>query len=511
MVVSNIRTAATGTTVDVAIIGSGFAGLAMAIKLKQAGMQDFVVLEKAGEVGGTWRDNHYPGCACDVQSHLYSFSFAQNPNWSRMFSPQPEIWNYLKDVTDRYGIRSHIRFNNELTAAHWDESAGVWNIQTKEGHRYSARLLISGMGGLSRPAYPQGIKGLETFKGKTFHSQDWDHQYDLAGKRIAVIGTGASAIQFVPQIQKAAGRVDLYQRTPPWIMPKPDREVSATEQKLFKRLPITQNLFRSGIYWMMEARVLGFVIHPKLMTFVEKVARGHIKKQIKDPELRRKVTPDYTIGCKRVLISNDYYPALASANVEVISDGIQEVKAGSVIDSRGIERKVDAIIFGTGFHAADPIPPRAIFGKHGVDLYEAWKDGPEAYKGCTVAGFPNLFLIVGPNTGLGHSSMVYMIESQVAYVIDALKTMKKADKPVFEVKAEKQAAFNAKLQSKSVGTIWSTGGCKSWYLHPASGKNVTLWPGFTWQFRQLTKKFDAEAYELTAAAQTGIAAMSKAA
>ena len=501
MVVSQIKSTAGNTTVDVAIIGTGFAGLAMAVQLKESGMEDFVLLEKAGEVGGTWRDNHYPGCACDVQSHLYSFSFAQNPSWSRMFSPQPEIWSYLKDVTDRYGIREHIRFNNELTEARWDEALGLWKLLTAAGNRYTARVLISGMGGLSRAAYPQGIKGLETFKGKSFHSQDWDHQYAIEGKRIAVIGTGASAIQFVPQLQKQAAQVDLYQRTPPWIMPKPDRAVSAIEQKLFKLLPITQNLFRSGIYWMMEARVLGFVIHPKLMVFVEKIARRHIKKQIKDPVLRQKVTPDYTIGCKRVLISNDYYPALSEANVAVITDGIQEVKAHSVVDRNGVEREVDAIIFGTGFHAADPIPPKAIFGKNGVDLFDAWKDGPEAYKGATVTGFPNLFLIVGPNTGLGHSSMVYMIESQVAYVLDALKTMQKAGKPVFEVKAEKQAAFNAKLQGRTAGTVWSTGGCKSWYLHPASGKNVTLWPGFTWQFRQLTRRFDADAYVLTSASK----------
>lgn len=502
MTVSKLKAATGSADVDVAIIGTGFAGLAMAVQLKEAGMDDFIVLEKAGEVGGTWRDNHYPGCACDVQSHLYSFSFAQNPNWSRMFSPQPEIWNYLKGVTDRYELREHIRFNNELKEAHWDESAGVWRLKTAQGHRYSARILVSGMGGLSRAAYPVGVQGLESFEGKTFHSQDWDHQYDLQGKRIAVIGTGASAIQFVPQIQKLAGQVDLYQRTPPWIMPKPDRAVSAREQKLFKLLPFTQSLFRSGIYWMMEARVLGFVVHPKLMRFVEKIARGHIRKQIKDPVLRQKVTPDYTIGCKRVLISNDYYPALAQANVELITTGIREVRAHSVITSDGSERKVDAIIFGTGFQATDPIPPKAIFGRNGQDLFEAWKHGPEAYKGATVAGFPNLFLIVGPNTGLGHSSMVFMIESQVAYVMDALKKMRQADKQVFEVKADRQAAFNAKLQGKTAGTVWTTGGCKSWYLHPESGKNVTLWPGFTWQFRQLTRSFDTDAYLLSTPAVT---------
>ncbi|MES2885353.1 MAG: NAD(P)/FAD-dependent oxidoreductase [Pseudomonadota bacterium] len=498
MAVTPIKNSSKPITVDVAIIGTGFAGLGMAMKLKEAGMNDFVLLEKAGEVGGTWRDNHYPGCACDVPSHLYSFSFAQNPEWSRLFSPQPEIFSYLKRVTDERGIREHIRFNNTLSEARWDEAAGVWQLSTAEGHSYTARIVVSGMGGLSRPAYPQGIKGLENFKGKTFHSQDWDHAYDLAGKRVAVFGTGASAIQFVPQIQKKAARIDLYQRTPPWIIGKPDRPVSEGAQRLFKKLPFVQSMLRNTIYLVLEARAFGFVVNPRLMAIDDRMARKHLARQVKDPALRKKLTPDYKIGCKRVLISNDYYPAVAKPNVALVTEGIQQVKAHSVIDGNGVEREVDAIIFGTGFQATDPVPAKMIFGKGGVDLLDTWQDGPEAYKGTTIAGFPNLFLIVGPNVGLGHSSMVYMIESQVAYVMAALKTMKQIDKPVFEVKAEKQAEFNAKLQEKTQGTVWNTGGCKSWYLHPKSGKNVTLWPGFTWQFRNETKKFDAEAYELSA-------------
>lgn len=498
MAVTRIKTTA-ATTVDVAIIGTGFAGLGMAMRMKEAGLEDFVLLEKAAEVGGTWRDNHYPGCACDVPSHLYSFSFAQNPEWSRMFSPQPEIWSYLKRVTDERGIRQHIRFNSELSEARWDEAAGVWNLSTAAGDRYTARVVISGMGGLSRPAYPQGIKGLETFEGKRFHSQDWDHGYDLAGKRVAVFGTGASAIQFVPKIQKQAARIDLYQRTPPWITPKPDSKVSERAKALFKKLPLAQSALRSTIYWLLEARAFGFVVNPKLMAIDDRMARKHLKRQVKDPVLRQKLTPDYKIGCKRVLISNDYYPAVSQPNVSLVTEGIAEVRAHSVVDGNGVEREVDAIIFGTGFQATDPVPSKMIFGKGGVDLLDVWKDGPEAYKGTTVAGFPNLFLIVGPNTGLGHSSMVYMIESQVAYVMDALKTMKATGKPVLEVRADKQAAFNARLQDKTAQTVWNTGGCKSWYLHPESGKNVTLWPGFTWQFRRETRRFDEDAYVLSAA------------
>ena len=335
------------------IVGTGFAGLGMAIKLKQSGERDFLVLEKAGEVGGTWRDNHYPGCACDVQSHLYSFSFEPNPGWSRMFSPQPEIWAYLRQCAAKHGLYPHIRFQAELSEARWDEEARLWRLKTGDGQRLAARVLVSGTGGLSRPAYPTGIKGLGTFAGKTFHSQDWDHGYDLRGKRVAVIGTGASAIQFVPQIQKQVARLDLYQRTPPWIVPKPDRPISDGERRLFRRLPLAQKLYRTAIYWMLEARVLGFAINPKLMKLIQRIALAHIHRQVKDPALRAKLTPDYVIGCKRVLISNDYYPALAQPNVEVVTDGIREVRAHGIVGADGVERKIDAIIFGTGFHAVD--------------------------------------------------------------------------------------------------------------------------------------------------------------
>jgi len=480
-------------SVRIAIVGTGFAGLGMAIRLKQAGIEDFVILEKADEVGGTWRDNHYPGCACDVQSHLYSFSFAPNPEWSRMFSPQPEIWSYLRKCTDQYGLRPFIRFNSEVQAAQWDEKAALWRVQLAGGRTLAAQVLISGMGGLSRPAYPVGLKGLEKFKGKTFHSQDWDHDYELKGKRVAVIGTGASAIQFVPQIQKSVAQLDLYQRTPPWILPKPDRKVTAFEHKLFKALPLTQRLFRGAIYAMMETRVLGFTVNPKIMNLVKRIALRHIHHHIKDPALRARLTPDYTVGCKRVLISDDYYPALAQANVAVIGEGIREVRANSIVGQDGVERKVDAIIYGTGFHATDPMPKGVLFGRGGRDIVDAWKNGPEAYKGTTVAGFPNLFLIVGPNTGLGHNSMVYMIESQVNYVMDALRKMAAGGLRSVEVKPEVQSRFNTKIQEQLSHAVWTAGGCKSWYLHE-SGKNTSLWPGFTFSFRRQLRRFDLAAY-----------------
>ncbi len=483
-------------TKQVLIIGSGFAGLCMAIKLREQGIEDFQILERGTDVGGTWRDNHYPGCACDVQSHLYSFSFEPNPDWTRMFARQPEIRAYLEKCADKYDLRRHIVFGANVQQARYDERAATWTVTTADGRSYSANVLVSGMGGLSNPAMPN-VKGLEKFKGKAFHSAHWDHSYDLAGKKVAVIGTGASAIQFVPQIQKAAGRVDLYQRTAPWIMPKPDREIGPTERKLYKTLPAVQNAYRKAIYWALESRVLGFAVNPKLMGLVEGIARGHIRKQIKNPELRAKVTPDYTIGCKRILISNDYYPALAQDNVEVITDNIAEVRANSIVDANGVERKVDAIIYGTGFKAQDPMPRGTVFGRGGVDLLDAWKNGPEAYLGLSVAGFPNFFMLVGPNTGLGHNSMVFMIESQVAYVMDALKTMRVQNLRAVDVKPDAQVTFNKGIQGQLSKTVW-TSGCKSWYVD-ANGKNTTLWPGFTFVYRGKTRRFKTDQYALESA------------
>jgi cation diffusion facilitator CzcD-associated flavoprotein CzcO len=475
------------TESSVLIIGSGFSGLCMGIRLKQEGIDSFTILERGHDVGGTWRDNHYPGCACDVQSHLYSYSFEPNPNWSRMFAPQPEIQAYLKGCAEKYGLLPHLRFGADVVSMQFDEAAALWRVTTRDGRSFSARVLVSGIGGLSNPAYPD-LPGLEKFEGEKFHSAQWDHAYDLRGKRVAVIGTGASAIQFVPQIAPQVGRLDLYQRTPPWILPKPDREISKFERWLFKRLPFAQKLFRGAIYSIAETRVLGIVINPKIMTLVQRLARGHIGKQIPDRELRRKVTPDYTIGCKRVLISNDYYPALVRPNVDVIITGIREVRAHSIVTTDGQEREVDAIIFGTGFKAQELIERGMIFDRKGRDIMDgAWKDGYEAYLGSTVSGVPNFFMLMGPNTGLGHSSMVYMIESQVNYAMAAIRAMRRQGLSVIDVRPDVQHRFNTDIQQKLGRAVWSSG-CKSWYLDKR-GRNTTLWPGFTFRFRRLTSKF----------------------
>ncbi len=451
----------------VAIIGTGFSGLGMAIRLRQEGEDDFLIFEKDAGVGGTWRVNNYPGCACDVQSHVYSFSFEANPEWTRMFARQPEIRAYLEKCWEKYRLQEKTLLNTEIGKLAWDERQSLWHLHDAQGNHYTANAVVSGMGGLSTPAYPR-LDGLENFQGKVFHSQQWDHDYDLKGKRVAVIGTGASAIQFVPEIQPLVAALDLYQRTPPWILPKPDRAISETERRRFRRFPLVQKLWRGGLYSLLEGRVLGFTFAPQVMKLVQRLAIRHIHKQIKDPELRRKVTPDYTIGCKRILMSHNYYPALAAANSTVITEGIRAVTANGIVDGNGWEREVDAIIFGTGFTANDPIPRGVVFGRDDRDLLDSWTKGPEAYKGTTTAGFPNLFFLMGPNTGLGHNSMVYMIESQIAYVLDALKLMKRRELLSLEVKAPVQERYNEYLQRKLDRSVWSVGGCKSWYLHPVS-------------------------------------------
>ncbi|MCK9813687.1 NAD(P)/FAD-dependent oxidoreductase [Pseudomonas sp. MAFF 302046] len=480
-------------SIDIAIIGAGFAGLCMAIQLKQAGLQDFFVAEQADALGGTWRDNHYPGCACDVQSHVYSFSFAPNPNWSRQFAPQAEIRAYLEDCAQRFALGPFLHFGMGLEQARFDEASQRWQLSFSNGRQVSARVLVSGMGGLSRPAIP-ALPGLERFTGKRFHSQHWDHDYPLQGKRVAVIGTGASAIQFVPQIAEQVAHLDLFQRTPPWILPKPDRPVSRVERWLFKHLPLTQKLARSALYWALESRVIAFAHRPQWMKLVQRVALRHLHRQVPDPALRRTLTPDYTIGCKRILISNDYYPALARPQVQVVSEAILRIEADAVVTVDGRRHPTDCLIFGTGFQATEPLPRGLLLGRNGCDLHDAWAQGAHAYLGTCLPGFPNLFMIIGPNTGLGHNSMILMIEAQVDYILKALEQMRRHDLGSLEVKTRVERDYNLQLQRRLDGAIWSTGGCRSWYLDPRSGKNTTLWPGSTWSFRRQTRRFDLQDY-----------------
>ncbi|MEU4518245.1 NAD(P)/FAD-dependent oxidoreductase [Amycolatopsis sp. NPDC024027] len=480
----------------VVIVGTGFSGLGQAIQLEKAGIRDYVILEKAAEVGGTWRDNSYPGCACDVQSHMYSFSYEQNPGWSRSFSPQPEIFDYLKGVADKYRLREKIRFGVELTGAHWDERERRWTATTRDGREFVAQFLVSGVGGLHIPQIPD-LPGIADFKGQTWHSARWNHEYDLRGKKVAVVGTGASAVQFVPKIAPDVAELTLFQRTPPWIMPKPDHAMPSWARTLFKRVPGTQRLYRNALYWLLEARAIGFNGHPAIMKAGELIAKRNIAKGIKDRALRKKVTPDYTMGCKRVLISNDYYPALARPNVDVNTAGIKEVKAHSIVDSAGVEHEVDAIVYGTGFKVTDALEYLDITGVDGRNLAKEWASaGMRTHKGITVSGYPNLFFLLGPNTALGHNSVVFMIESQARYVVDAIKLADSRGAAALDVRPGVQDEFQREIQDKLVKGVWTQGGCKSWYLD-AQGVNRTIWPGFTWRYWLETRKVDPADYELS--------------
>jgi cation diffusion facilitator CzcD-associated flavoprotein CzcO len=486
----------TVTGTRVLIVGTGFAGLGMGIRLKQAGVDDFLIVERASSLGGTWRDNHYPGAACDIESHLYSFSFEPNPEWTRTYAPQREILAYLEACTRKHGLTAHLRFDTAVESAAFDERAGVWRVRTSRGE-IEARALITATGGLSRPAYPS-IAGLERFAGPKFHSARWDHSFPLDGKTVAVIGTGASAIQIVPAIAPRVARLDVYQRTPPWILPKRDRDVPPRARAMFRRVPALQRLARLGQYWRHELLALGFVGDPRLLEWASRLALRYLEASVPDRELRARLTPSYIMGCKRVLLSNDYYPTLARDNVELVATGIQEITPRGILTKDGRERPADALVLATGFQAAEAVAPFQVRGRGGVELSEAWRDGAEAYLGTTVTGFPNLFMIIGPNTGLGHSSMIFMIESQVAYILDALATMRARGASSVEVRADAQARYNRRLHARLARTVWSTGGCVSWY-QTATGKNTTLWPGFTFEYRLRTRRFDARDYLVSTA------------
>jgi cation diffusion facilitator CzcD-associated flavoprotein CzcO len=482
------------TETDVLVIGTGFSGLGTAIRLRQAGHEDFIVLEQAANVGGTWRDNHYPGVACDVPAHLYSFSFEANPRWSKLFAEQREILAYLDHCADKYGVRPFIRFHSEVTRAVFHERLGRWEVSTKDGHSYLARVIVSACGGLSRPSYPD-IPGVEKFRGEKFHTARWNHAYPFEGKRVAVIGTGASAIQVVPKIAKRVAQLVLFQRTPPWVLPKLDLRIGARQRQRFADHPWLQRALRNFIYLFLESRALGFTnAVPAMQANAQKQAEKFLAAQVPDPVLRAKLTPNYRLGCKRILLSNDWYATLQRPNVSTVSEGIAEMREHSVITRDGLEHAVDAIVFATGFQAAESVAPFDIYGRAGHRLNDQWREGAEAYLGTTVSGFPNLFTLMGPNTGLGHNSMVFIIESQIQYVMDSLRTMRERKLGWVDVKAAVQKTFNERLRERLARTVWATGGCVSWY-QTRTGKNTTLWPGYTFEYRLRTRRFDVENYE----------------
>jgi cation diffusion facilitator CzcD-associated flavoprotein CzcO len=471
----------------VAIVGSGFSGLGMAIRLRQQGIEDFVVLERADDLGGTWRDNTYPGCQCDIPSILYSFSFAPNPDWTHLYPRQAEIRDYLRRCAGRFDIYPFIRFGCEAQAASWDEAEAHWRLSTSEGER-TADVLVSAMGGLSVPSYPP-VPGLERFRGALFHSAEWDHEHDLRGERVAVIGTGASAVQFVPEIQPIVGRLHVFQRTPAWVLPDPNRPFTPSERRLFRRLPIAQRALRGAIYALHEASVLGTIVNPRLIARFERLGRRHLEHQVPDAELRAKLTPNYTLGCKRITFSDAYLPALTQPSAELVTEPIAEVRERSIVTADGAERELDAIILGTGFKVMDNPAFERVRGRNGRTLAEAWKGSPRAYLGTTVAGFPNLFLLVGPNSAGGFNSIVFTSEAHISYAIRSLKQMERRRLRSVEVRPEVYAAFNREADRRLRHSVWNTGGCASWYLD-ANGRNGVWWPGFMSSLWRRTRRFD---------------------
>ena len=496
-------TASTGPLpahVRVAVIGAGFAGIGAGIRLLRAGRTDFVILERADAVGGTWRDNTYPGCTCDVPSHLYSYSFAPNPDWSHSFSRQPEIWSYLDAVTDRYGVRPYIRFGTELAEARWDGGSSRWRLRTSGGD-LTADVVIAAAGPLSTPSLPD-IPGLDTFPGEVFHSARWDHRADLAGKRVAVIGTGASAIQIVPAIAPVAGRLTLFQRTPAWVMPRNDRRISDAEKWLYRQVPLTERLVRQGLHASREALVVGFVKQPRLFRAAQRIALRHLARSVPDPDLRARLTPRYMIGCKRILLSNNYYPALTRPNTELVAAGLAKVDGSTLTAQDGTARDADVIVFATGFHVVDMPVARRITGAAGVTLAQTWGEDMRALRGTTVAGFPNLCLMIGPNTGLGHNSLIHIIEAQLDYALDYLAALDRLGAAALDTKPEAEQRWCDDVQRRMASTVWATGGCVSWYLNSA-GRNPTLWPGSVGRFRRATRRVDTGEYRVIATTCAG--------
>lgn len=477
--------------IECLIIGAGFGGIGMAIQLKKSGKSDFQIWEKASDFGGCWRDNTYPGAACDVPSHLYSYSFAPKKDWQYRFARQPEILSYIQQCAQQYQVISHLRFDHGVRSAEFNTERQLWVIEAENGNKITARYLITATGQLNRPLIPN-FSGLDDFKGEHFHSAQWRHDIDLTGKTVAVIGTGASAIQFVPEISKIAAQVTLFQRSAPYVLPKPDRAYTPWEHALLKWVPGLQKLSRVKTYLQYESRVLGFRFHEHLMKIMAGQWARYMKSQIKDPELRKALTPNYPMGCKRILLANNYYETMKRNNVSLCSDGISSVNDSGIIDNNGQHHPVDVIIYATGFKATEFLVPMTITGANGQSLHDVWKNGAEAYLGINVQGFPNLFMLYGPNTNLGHNSIIYMLESQFRYILSAIKYQEKGGFRSIDVLATPQRAFNENIQTKIKNTVWNQG-CHSWYITD-EGKNTVNWPTFTFNYRRMTSEFHPNDY-----------------
>jgi cation diffusion facilitator CzcD-associated flavoprotein CzcO len=474
----------------VVVLGAGFGGIGMAAALKQAGIGDFLVVDRGDDLGGTWRDNTYPGLACDVPSNLYSFSFRPG-RWSRRFPPRAEILAYLHAVSAEHGLGEHVRLGTGVTAASFDERRAVWSVTLDTGETIRARAVVSAVGQLNRPALPD-IAGRDDFAGPSWHSARWDHGVDLAGRRVAVVGTGASAIQFVPEVAKTAAHVDVYQRSAPYVLPKSDRPYRPAEQALFERVPVVRKADRLRIFLYGELLTSGFVLSPKLLAAPMQLWRRQLMAQVTDPRLREKCVPDHVMGCKRVLFSNDWYPALARPDVELITDPIERIAADGVVTAGGAVRPADVIIYGTGFRSLDFLAPMSVTGLEGRQLNQAWREGAEAYLGIAVSGFPNFFMLYGPNTNLGGNSIIYMLEGQIGYVLGALQAIEREGLDWLDVRPEVQRAFNTWVDAASRTSVWQSG-CHNWYT-TASGRNTNNWPDHTFLYRYRVRRFDLSRY-----------------
>jgi cation diffusion facilitator CzcD-associated flavoprotein CzcO len=481
--------------IPIVIVGSGFSGVGLAVKLGAAGLDDFALLERADAIGGVWRDNTYPGCACDVPSALYSYSFAPNPDWSRAYATQPEILAYVQRVAREHGVDRRVRLRTELQDARWDAEHERWSLRTSAGP-LTAGVLVSAMGLFGAPIVPE-IPGRDRFRGTSFHSLDWDHDHDLAGERVAVIGTGASAAQFIPQVQPEVSKLVVFQRTAPWIMPRMDVPSVAPQRTLFRVLPPLQRAVRGGIFAAIEGLGLVAFVDTRFRHVYETVGRWQLRRQVADPELRERLTPDYMIGCKRAILTDAYLPSLTRPNVQVVTDPIAEIREHTILTRDGTEHEVDTIIFGTGFDA----PSRAtacVYGRDGRSLMDVYDERPQSYLGTAFAGFPNHFQVLGPFGAAGNQSAIYMMESQFSYIVDALRVMRERGVAVVEVRAYAQEGFTAESERRSERSVWLQGGCRSYY-QTADGRNAGLWPNWSFLYARRTRRFDPDAYDLTAA------------
>lgn len=476
----------------IVVVGAGFAGIGLGVRLRQAGIEDFVVLERNESIGGTWFEHTYPGCACDIPTHLYSYSFARNPDWSRLFPRQEEILDYVHRTAEHHGLTPHIRLGCEMEHAEWDERAVRWRLRTSSG-RLSCDLLVSAIGATAEPDEP-AIPGLRAFAGTRFHSARWDHAHNLDGERVAVIGTGPAAAQFVPLIQPRVRELLVFQRTPPWVVPHPDRPVPWPERMLYRAAPRAQDLQRNVFFAIYEGFGLGFWGRPELVAPIEALGRAHLRRQVRDPELRAKLTPHYRFGCKRPVLSNTYYPALTRPNVQVITDPLARIGERSIATRSGQHHPVDTIITATGYRYNRSLLVERVSGVGGRTLRDSWNGSPRAYLGSAVPGFPNMFILLGPNA-IGINSVIFTLESQIQYVMSALSTMEKRGLRRLEVRSEALADYIAEVDRRSRGSVWTEGGCTAYYLDD-SGNNYALYPGFAADFRRRTRRFDTRPYAL---------------